>query len=278
VPAIVESEDAIVSDAMNHASIIDAARLSHATRKVFAHSDMNAADEALRSVETSPVKLIITDGVFSMEGDVARLPELLLLRNRHDAILIVDDSHGTGVLGANGRGTHEYFSLTYSGSEGIDIVTSTFGKALGGGNGGFIAGSRDLIDFLTQRSRPHLFSNALAPSTACAALKALQILEREPERVTRLHENVTRMRSGLHTLGYEVMDSPTGIIPIMIGDTSEAIRMSDRLLELGIFVVGFGYPVVPEGQARLRVQMSAAHTVADIDRTLEAFDRIRPAD
>ena len=159
---------------------------------------------------------------------------------------------------------------------GVDIITSTFGKALGGGNGGLVAGSRDLIDFLVQRSRPHLFSNALAPATTCAALKALEVLEREPDRVARLHTNVERMRRGLRGLDYEVMDSPTGIIPIMIGDTAEAIDLSGRLLEMGIFVVGFGFPVVPEGRARLRVQMSAAHTDAQIDRSLEAFATLRP--
>jgi glycine C-acetyltransferase len=273
LPAIAEAGDAIVSDEMNHASIIDAARLSRAKRNVYAHSDIAAAEKSLDAAGDADVKLLVTDGVFSMEGDVARLPELRSLCDSANAILVVDDSHGTGVLGARGRGTHEHCGLGVGG--GVDILTSTFGKALGGGNGGFVAGSRDLIDYLVQRSRPHLFSNALAPPTACAALKALEILEREPERISRLHANVERMRAGLRSLGYEVIDSPTGIIPIMIGDTAAAIRMSDRLLELGVFVVGFGFPVVPEGQARLRVQMSAAHSETQIDRALEAFDEIR---
>ncbi len=275
LPAIVQAGDAIVSDEMNHASIIDAARLSKATRKVFAHSDMDALAASLGETAEAEVKLVITDGVFSMEGDIANLPQLRKVCDAQGAVLIVDDSHGTGVLGATGRGTHEHLGLTCGDTSGIDILTSTFGKALGGGNGGFVAGSRDLIDYLVQRSRPHLFSNALAPPTACAALKALLILEREPERVKRLHDNVRAMREGLRSLGYDVMDSPTGIIPIMIGDTAEAIRMSDQLLELGIFVVGFGFPVVPEGHARLRVQMSAAHTDAQIARSLEAFDKLR---
>jgi glycine C-acetyltransferase len=276
LPAIAEAGDAIVSDALNHASIIDAGRLSRAVRKVYAHSDIDALDQALSEVDDAQVRLVVTDGVFSMEGDVARLAEIRVICDRHDAVLIVDDSHGTGVLGQHGRGTHEHLGLPCGSNAGIDILTSTFGKALGGGNGGFVAGSRDLIDYLVQRSRPHLFSNALAPPTACAALKALEILEREPERVTRLHENVGKMRAGLRSLGYDVMDSPTGIIPIMIGETAEAIRLSDRLLEMGVFVVGFGYPVVPEGEARLRVQMSAAHTDAQIERSLEAFDKLRP--
>ncbi len=275
LPAVVEAGDAIVSDQMNHASIIDAARLTKATRKVFAHSDMASLAASLGEIAEAPVKLVITDGVFSMEGDVANLPQLRKVCDAHDAVLIVDDSHGTGVLGATGRGTHQHLGLACGNSSGIDILTSTFGKALGGGNGGFVAGSRDLINYLIQRSRPHLFSNALAPPTACAALKALQILEREPDRVKRLHDNVRVMREGLRSLGYDVMDSPTGIIPIMIGDTAEAIRMSDQLLELGIFVVGFGFPVVPEGHARLRVQMSAAHTDAQIARSLDAFDKLR---
>ena len=272
LPAIAAQDDAIVSDEMNHASIIDAGRLSRATRKVFGHSDLASLEARLAEAASAPVKIVVSDGVFSMEGDVAKLPELVAACKRHDAVLVVDDSHGTGVLGPHGRGAHEHFGVPL-GEDGIAILTSTYGKALGGGNGGFVAGSRDLIDYLVQRSRPHLFSNALAPPTACAAVKALEILE--PERVARLHANVTRMRGGLRELGFEVVDSPTGIIPIMIGDTAEAIRLSNRLLELGVFVVGFGFPVVPEGAARLRVQMSAAHTDAQIDRTLEAFATLR---
>ena len=274
LPAIAAQDDAIVSDEMNHASIIDAGRLSRATRKVFGHSDLASLEARLAEAASAPVKIVVSDGVFSMEGDVAKLPELVAACKRHDAVLVVDDSHGTGVLGPHGRGAHEHFGVPL-GEDGIAILTSTYGKALGGGNGGFVAGSRDLIDYLVQRSRPHLFSNALAPPTACAAVKALEILEREPERVARLHANVTRMRGGLRELGFEVVDSPTGIIPIMIGDTAEAIRLSNRLLELGVFVVGFGFPVVPEGAARLRVQMSAAHTDTQIDRTLEAFATLR---
>ncbi len=275
LPALVESGDAIVSDASNHASIIDAARLSQATRKIYAHSDMAALSDQLYAVRDVPVKVVVSDGVFSMEGDVALLPELIQICRQHDAVLVIDDSHGTGVLGASGRGTHEYYDVASRGPAGINIITSTLGKALGGGNGGFVAGSRDVIDYLIQRSRPHLFSNALAPPTACAALEALSILEREPQRVTRLHENVNKMRNGLRSLDYHVMDSPTGIIPIMIGDTAAAIRLSDRLLKLGIFVVGFGFPVVPEGQSRLRVQMSSEHTEAQIQRTLDAFATLK---
>jgi glycine C-acetyltransferase len=275
LPVLVSDGDAIISDANNHASIIDAGRLAaQATREVFPHQDMNALEQALLQVSESELKIVVTDGVFSMEGDVARLPDMASLCQRYDAVLVVDDSHGTGVLGDRGAGTAEYFGLPI-GAQGVDIVTSTFGKALGGGNGGFVAGPADLIDMLVQRSRPHLFSNALAPPLACAALEAICILEQEPERVARLHSNVHTMREGLRGIGYDVVDSPTGIIPIMIGDTAEAIRLSDRLLDMGIFVVGFGFPVVPEGQARLRVQMSSEHDAAQIERTLEAFHTLR---
>jgi glycine C-acetyltransferase len=281
LPAIVEAGDAIISDESNHASIIDAGRLSAATRKVFRHADMDDLAANLAQVADAPVKVVVTDGVFSMEGDVARLPDLTNLCADHNAVLVVDDSHGTGVIGDTGRGSHEHYGLPcrseVDGGSGraVDIITSTFGKALGGGNGGFVAGSRTLIDYLLQRSRPHLFSNALAPPTACAALKALEILEREPGRLARLRENVASMRAGLSALGYDVVDSPTAIIPIMIGDTAEAIRLSEKLLAMGIFVVGFGFPVVPEGRARLRVQMSAAHTEAHINQALEAFAALR---
>lgn len=275
IPALAGNEDVIVSDEANHASIIDAGRLSRAGRVVFRHSDMDDLAQKLEDAQSAVLKLVVSDGVFSMEGDLARLPEMQALCQQHEAVLVIDDSHGTGVLGRRGRGSHEHLGVEARGPNGIDILTGTYGKALGGGNGGFVAGSRDLIDYLVQRSRPHLFSNALAPPTACAALKALEILEREPERVTRLHSNVTRMRNGLREIGYQVTDSPTGIIPIMIGDTAKALALSEGLLEMGIFVVGFGFPVVPEGKARLRVQMSAAHTDAHIDQALEAFARLR---
>jgi glycine C-acetyltransferase len=296
LPNLVEPGDVILSDELNHASIIDAGRLARrATRKVFPHSDMQAletaftepVDAALRDANSrsrsdratllrdAPVKVVVTDGVFSMEGDVARLPELVALCRRFDATLVVDDSHGTGVLGRGGRGVHEHFGLPGRAPEGVDIFTGTLGKALGGAAGGYVAGPREVIDYLTQRSRPQLFSNALPPTVACSASKALEILEREPERVARLHANVERMRSGLRSLGYEALESPTAILPIIVGDTARAIRLSERLLEKGVFVIGFGFPVVPEGTARLRIQMSAAHTDAQIDRALEAFASLK---
>lgn len=276
LPTVLEEGDALISDGLNHASIIDAGRLSRkATRKVFEHSNLQSLEQQLETVSSAPLKLVVTDGVFSMEGDTARLDEIVAVCDRHGATLVVDDSHGTGVLGQHGRGAHEHFGLPCGTPQGVEILTSTFGKALGGANGGFVAGSRDLIDYLIQRSRPHLFSNALAPTTACVAIKAIEILQREPERVAQLHSRVDRMRSGLRSLDYEVMDSPSGIIPIMIGDTAAAMRLSAKLLEQGVFVVGFGFPVVPEGEARLRIQMSAAHTDEQIDRALDAFARLR---
>ena len=278
LPSLVAEGDALVSDALNHASIVDAGRLSRrATRTVFPHGDMAALEATLTDVRDAPVTLVVTDGVFSMEGDVARLPEMVERCHHVGATLVVDDSHGVGVLGAHGRGSHEHFGLLTRGPDGVDILTGTLGKALGGAAGGYVAGPQEVIDYLIQRSRPQLFSNALSPTVACSAAKALEILEREPERVARLHTNVDTMRSGLRALGYDVIESPTAIMPIIIGDTADAIRLSERLLELGVFVIGFGFPVVPEGTARLRVQMSAAHTDAHIDAALDAFRTVKDA-
>ncbi len=276
LPNLVESGDAILSDELNHASIIDAGRLARqATRKVYQHSDLASLQAVLDEVRSSPVKIVITDGVFSMEGDVARLPELVQTCRQHDATLVVDDSHSVGVLGAGGRGVHEHFGLPGRAPQGVDILTGTLGKALGGAAGGYVAGPRDVIDYLVQRSRPQLFSNALPPTVACSAGKAIEILQAEPQHVARLHANAAAMRDGLRQLGYEVLDSPTAILPIIVGETATAIRLSDRLLEMGIFVTGFGFPVVPEGTARLRIQMSAAHTDEHIQRALEAFEKLR---
>lgn len=272
---LVQEGDAIVSDELNHASIIDATRLARqATRKVFAHSDLDSLRGVLRDVESAAVKIIVTDGVFSMEGDVAKLPELVSICGEHGATLVVDDSHGTGVLGEHGRGVHEHFGVAAKAPGGVDVFTGTLGKSLGGAAGGYVAGPREVIDYLIQRSRPQLFSNALPPTVACSAAKALEILEREPERVARLHQNVAKMRSGLRSLGFEVLESPTAILPIIVGDTAKAIRLSDELLKKGVFVIGFGFPVVPEGAARLRIQMSAAHTDEHIERALKAFSEL----
>ena len=248
LPSLVQDGDVIVSDALNHASLIDAGRLSRqATRTVYPHSDMAALETILADGRDGSVTIVVTDGVFSMEGDLARLPDMVDLCRRYGATLVVDDSHGVGVLGVHGRGTHEHFRLPGTGPDGVDILTGTLGKALGGAAGGYVAGPQPVIDYLIQRSRPQLFSNALPPTVACSASKALEILEREPDRVARLHANADRMRRGL----------------------------SERLLGMGIFVIGFGFPVVPEGRARLRVQMSAEHTDAHIVAALDAFRKLR---
>lgn len=272
IPAVVGQGDVILSDELNHASIIDACRLARgAERVVYKHSDMTDLEAQLRAHQDKRTRLVVTDGVFSMEGDLADLPAICDLAERYDATIVVDDSHGTGVLGKTGRGTAEHFGVT----DRVHITTSTLGKALGGAAGGFVAAGGSVIDYLVQRSRPQLFSNALPPTVAASALGALDVLEREPERVARLHENVRYFRGELRRLGYEPLESPSAIIPIIVGETARAIELSRRLYEYGVFVIGFGYPVVPEGAARLRVQISAAHTRAHLDRALEAFADLR---
>lgn len=278
VPALLGEGDVVISDALNHASIIDAVRLTRGvTRAIYRHADVDDLRARLR--EHAPAAraggktvLIVTDGVFSMEGDLAPLPEICQLADEHGALVMVDDSHGTGVLGRSGRGTHEHFGVV----ERIDVLTSTLGKALGGAAGGFVCASRTLVDYLIQRSRPQLFSNALPPVVAASALAALEVLAREPERVERVRSNAARFRAQLRALGYQPIEGESAIVPIIVGDTALAIRLSRRLYdEHGVFVIGFGYPVVPEGAARLRVQLSAAHTREHIDRALQAFDALR---
>lgn len=265
-------DDVILSDELNHASIIDGIRLTHKSveRVVFKHSDLNDLETKLQAQRNKPCRWVVTDGVFSMEGDVARLPELVELCRRYDAMLVVDDSHGVGVLGKKGTGTPEHFGCFGQ----VDILTGTLGKALGGAAGGYVAASTQVIELLEQRSRPSLFSNALPATVAFSARKAIEIVEREPQRVARLHANVARIRSGLASLGFELHDSPTAIIPIMIGDEAAALEKSRRLMELGVMVIGFGFPVVPKGQARLRVQVSAALSDEHIERALAAFAKL----
>jgi glycine C-acetyltransferase len=271
-PTLVGPEDAVLSDELNHASIIDGLRLMAKSvhKKVYRHSDLDQLETLLKETRQHPCRWVVTDGVFSMEGDVAKLPELERLCRQYDALLVVDDSHGVGVLGARGRGTPEHFDLFGK----VDILTGTLGKSLGGAAGGYIAASQAAIEVLEQRARPSLFSNALPATVAYSAHRAIEVVEGDPSIVARLHANVRRIREGLATLGFECTPSPTAIIPIMIGDEAEAIRKSARLFELGVMVIGFGYPVVPKGQARLRVQVSAALTDAHIDRALDAFSKL----
>lgn len=278
-PTCCEAGDVIISDELNHACIIDSMRLTPVIKKgvkkgVFKHSDMDSAREALEKAKNDPDITgqiwLITDGVFSMEGDIADLPGLRALCDEYNALLVVDDSHGHGVMGATGRGTHEHYDMIGK----VDVFTGTLGKALGGGAGGFIAGSKDLVELIVQRGRPTLFSNALPVTVAASANTAIRTLMNEPQRVQKLRDVTTYARKQLAAAGFEVLESPTAICPIIVGDTAKAIAMSKKLLEHGIFVIGFGYPVVPEGTARLRIQMSAAHENEHVDQLVEALKKL----
>ncbi len=276
VATLLGEQDIVISDQLNHASIIDAIRLAKTITRcqtaVYRHSDMADLEDKLRAAQASNarLKLIFTDGVFSMEGDIAKLPDILTLARRYDAVVAVDDSHATGVLGQSGRGTAEHYGLVGQ----VDIITSTLGKALGGAAGGFTAGPAALADYLTQRSRPQLFSNALPPTVAGSALAAVQYVERHPALVDRLREHARYFRERLLALGFKPLPGETPIVPVILGETAQAIRMSELLLDEGVFVTGFGYPVVPQGHARIRCQLSAAHTRDDLDFALAAFGRV----
>jgi glycine C-acetyltransferase len=268
IPTLTDERTVIISDELNHASIIDAIRLARPARKVrYAHSDMSELREALRSCEIDQRKLVITDGVFSMEGDLARLPDILELARAYDATVIVDDSHGVGVVGRTGRGVAEHFGALGQ----VDVITGTLGKALGGAAGGYVASAGEVCDLLAQRSRPQLFSNALPPTVACSAAEAVRVLRARPDLVVKLRENTCWFRSALRDAGFAPLDGEAAIIPIIVGETARAIQLSELLLERGVFVTGFGYPVVPEGTARIRVQMSAALEPMHLEQALAAF-------
>jgi glycine C-acetyltransferase len=273
-PTLLGERDIVISDQLNHASIIDSIRLAKTITKcqtaVYKHSDMADLEEKLRAAQGARLRLIFTDGIFSMEGDVAKLPDILALAKQYDAVVAVDDSHATGVLGKTGRGTAEHYGMLGH----VDIITSTLGKALGGAAGGFTAGPAALTDYLTQRSRPQLFSNALPPTVAASALAAVRYVERHPELVTRLHENARYFRDELRALGFRPAPGDTPIVPVILGETAKAIEMSELLLTEGVFVTGFGYPVVPQGHARVRCQLSAAHTRDDLEFALRAFKKV----
>jgi glycine C-acetyltransferase len=288
-----EPGDIIISDELNHASIIDAIRLATVIKKgvhkgIYKNNCLEgegSLHEALKKARANPEVTgqiwVVTDGVFSMEGSIADLPAMRKLCDQYNAMLVVDDSHGHGVMGRTGRGTHEHWGMLGSpplrgGSSGrIDIMTGTLGKALCGGAGGFIAGDQRVIDLIIQRGRPTLFSNALPVTVACSANKAIEVLQREPQRVQKLRDNVAYARQHIKAAGFDVLESPTAILPIIVHDTAKAIAMSKRLLELGVFVIGFGYPVVPEGHARLRVQISAGHEKGHIDALVAALKRLQ---
>ena len=263
-------DDAVISDALNHASIIDGVRLCKARRLRYAHADMADLERQLQQAQSCRTRLIATDGVFSMDGDIARLDAIVELAARYRALVMVDDSHATGVIGASGRGSAEYHNVM----ERIDIYTSTLGKALGGGSGGFTASSHEIIELLRQRSRPYLFSNTMMPALAAAGIRAFELLSDSTELRDRLQENTCYFRKAMSTAGFDIKPGDHPIVPIMLYDATLAQAMAARLLELGIYVIGFSYPVVPREQARIRVQISAAHERDHLDRAVEAFTTV----
>jgi len=267
---LVGSESAIISDELNHASIIDGVRLCKAARFRYRHSDMNELEDCLKQARLSKYRIIATDGVFSMDGDIARLPEICDLAEKYDALVMVDDSHATGYIGKTGRGTFEHFGLEGK----IDLITTTFGKALGGAMGGCTSGRRELIEMLRQRSRPYLFSNSLAPAIVGGTLKVLEMLGESTELQDKVTENAAYFRRKMLDAGFTIVPGDTAIVPVMLYDEPLALKMADQMLKEGIYVIGFAYPVVPKGKARIRVQLSAAHEKEHLDRAVSAFIKV----
>ncbi len=271
---VAQEGDFVISDALNHASIIDSMRLAKAISKcttaVYKHSDMDDLRAKLAEAKGAKRRIIWTDGVFSMEGAIAKLPDILQIARDTNSIVAMDDSHSTGVLGKTGRGTAEHFGVLGE----VDVITSTLGKALGGAAGGFVAGSEALCDYLMQRARPQLFSNALPTTVAASAMQAVRYLEAHPERVEKLRSNTAYFREQITEAGFKPLAGETPIVPIIVGETAAAIQMSDLLLKEGVFVTGFGFPVVPQGQARVRCQISASHSTADLDQAISAFKTV----
>jgi glycine C-acetyltransferase len=268
--ALLGPEDVVISDQLNHASIIDGIRLCKAERKRFNNSDMDHLEDILKRCADYRIRMIATDGVFSMDGHLARLGAICDLADRYGALVMVDDSHATGFVGPTGRGTHEHWQVM----DRVDIITSTLGKALGGASGGFTAGRREIIELLRQRSRPYLFSNTLTPSIVVAAITALDLLDESSDLRERLQRNTARFREAMSAAGFEIREGTHPIVPIMLGEAKLANDMARAMLEQGIYVIGFSYPVVPEGQARIRVQISAAHSDDDLDAAIGAFERV----
>jgi glycine C-acetyltransferase len=267
---LLDAECAIIADSLNHASIIDGVRLSKAERLIYEHNNFDDLESKLKSAASKRLRLIATDGVFSMDGDIADLQKICDLAERYDALVMVDDSHATGFVGARGRGTHEYRGVM----DRVDIITTTFGKALGGASGGCIAGKAEIVEYLRQKARPYLFSNTVAPAIVGGTLKALEILSASTDLRDRLESNTKRFREGLAKAGLDVRPGVHPICPVMLYDEKLAHAMADRLLEEGIYVIGFSFPVVPRGKARIRVQVSAAHTTAQIDAAIAAFAKV----
>jgi len=267
---ILDEQDAVISDALNHASIIDGIRLCRAKRLRYDNNDMGQLEQRLQEAADSRYRLIATDGVFSMDGVLANLGTICDLAERYDAMVMVDDSHAVGIVGEHGRGTHEHAGVI----ERVDIITGTLGKALGGASGGYTAGRREIVDWLRQRSRPYLFSNSLAPVITSATLRVLDLLEGSDELRLRVEHNAVRFRAGLERAGFELAGAGHPIVPVMLGDARVAVEMAERLLHEGIYVIAFSFPVVPKGKARIRTQMSAAHSDADVDEAIDAFTRV----
>jgi glycine C-acetyltransferase len=267
---ILGEDDAIISDALNHASIIDGVRLSKAKRFRYQNNDMNDLEQKLKEASNCKVKLIATDGVFSMDGIVANLKAICDLADRYDALVMVDDSHAVGFMGKEGRGTHEYHAVM----DRIDIITGTLGKALGGASGGYTSGRKEIIAWLRQRSRPYLFSNTLAPTIAATSLAVLDLLEENHHLIEKVHVNSRYFRENMQALGFQLAGNDHPIIPVMLHDAALASKMADKLLEKGVYVIGFSFPVVPKGQARIRTQMSAAHEKHHLDQAIQAFAKI----
>jgi len=263
-------DSAIISDELNHASIIDGVRLCKARRYRYRHSDMDELERCLREAEDARYRLIATDGVFSMDGDIVKLPEICALAEEYDALVMVDDSHATGYIGKTGRGTFEHFGLEGK----IDLITTTFGKALGGAMGGCTSGSGELIEMLRQRSRPYLFSNSLAPAIVGGTLKVLEMLSESTYLQQKVMENAAYFRKQMNKAGFTIVPGDTAIVPVMLYDEPLALKMADLMLEEGIYVIGFAYPVVPKGKARIRVQLSAAHNMEDIEQAITAFIKV----
>ena len=264
-------EDAVISDELNHASIIDGIRLSKAQRLRFKNGDMADLEARLKEAAGARARLIATDGVFSMDGTIANLAGICDLADSRDAAVMVDDSHATGFVGRTGRGTHEYHGVVGR----VDVLTGTFGKALGGASGGYASGRKEIVELLRQRSRPYLFSNTLAPAIAAATIEVLKILSASTELRDRLERNTRMFRAGMRHRGFDIPEGDHPIVPIMLGDATLATTMASRMLDEGIYVIGFSYPVVPKGQARIRVQLSAAHEPPDIERCIDAFAKVR---
>ena len=263
-------DSAVISDELNHASIIDGVRLCKANRFRYKHSNMEELEKCLQDSQNSKYRLIVTDGVFSMDGDIAKLDKIVDLADKYDAMVMVDDSHATGYIGPTGRGTAEYYGVT----DRVDIITTTFGKALGGGNGGCTSGRKEIIELLRQRSRPYLFSNTLAPAIVGATMEVLNILTKSQELINKVKDNAKLFRTHMEKAGFKLKEGNTAIVPVMLYNEPLALKMADMLLKEGVYVIGFAYPVVPKGQARIRVQLSAAHSKEDVEKAVEAFIKV----